>query len=163
MAAPVSDAQKWQVLKVINLALMSGATMFLAVVVFISLSGESSAEPLDGYPLFATVVGCVWLGSLAVKSQLGRFFEKKLTLEDPFPAYQNLVIFRMAITEGPALFGLVALIIFAPAADPSSYPRLSVFLLPYFNLIWVGLANRPSEADLKERVRIAKENQSFRR
>jgi hypothetical protein len=160
---PLSDSQKWQSLKVINLALMSGASMFLGVVIFISLSKEPASNFKEGYAVFASIVGCIWLGSLVVKSQLSRVFEKKLTEENPFPAYQNLVIIRMALSEGPALFGLVALFLFAPGAEASSYPRLAVFLLPFLSLLVTGLVTRPSEADLKERVRIAKENQSFRK
>lgn len=161
MSDASSDSQKWLSLKIINLSLLTGASMFLAVVIFISVSKDPSSTSKEGYMIFATLVGCLWLGSLMVKSQLNRFFEKKLTAEDPFPSYQNLVITRMAITEGPALVGLVALFLIAPGADASMYPRLTIFLLPYLSLIFTGLVNRPSEDDLKERVRVAKENQSF--
>ncbi|MDF3129615.1 hypothetical protein P0Y35_10460 [Kiritimatiellaeota bacterium B1221] len=164
MSGEVSDSQKWQNLKVIHLAMMAGATLFLGVcgVVIYNSLGKESAQ-VGSLMTFALMVGATWVVSQMLKMQIEVLFQRKLAGENPFPAYQSLVMIRMALSEGPALFGLVGLFLFGPGSGAAEMPRLLVFLLPYLSLIFTGLKYMPSERDFKDRIRVAKESKGLRR
>lgn len=164
MNQDLSDAQKFQNLKIINLAMMAGATMFLMICGFIIYKSSGKTPANEGnFMTFALLVAATWGVSQMLKLQIEMLFRKKLAGENPFNAYQTQLILRMALSEGPALFGLVGLFIFGPGADLSASPGLLIFLLPYLILIATGLRHRPSEEDFRDRVRVAKENAAFRR
>ncbi len=164
MSTETTDAQKWQNLKIINLAMMSGATLFLGVCGFVIYSSLGKASARDESMMtFALMVGATWIVSQMLKMQIEVLFQRKLAGENPFAAYQTLVILRMALSEGPALFGLVGLFLFGPGSPVSEMPRLLIFLLPYFSLITTGLRFMPSESDFNDRVRVAKESKGLRK
>ena len=83
-----TDAQKWKRLKIINLALMSGATMFLLVCGIVIYTSTGKAPSNEGNMMtFALMVGATWVVSQMLKLQIGVLFRRKLAGEDPFPVY----------------------------------------------------------------------------
>lgn len=138
--------------KIITFALIAGATLFLGVIAIITFSqGSVSPEKTkEGLPLFLGLsLGLCVLTSLLTKPLIGlvkKNYPSPLTLQQ----YISVHIVRMALAEGPALFGLVGLIIFAPKLPLGDTPELALFLIPYANLLFTGLHYLPSEEGLKE-------------
>ncbi|WFB35619.1 hypothetical protein P3T73_15825 [Kiritimatiellota bacterium B12222] len=156
-----SDAQKLQTLKMITLALMGGATSFLLVALYLVFTSTFVIENRpESFLPFAVMVGATWGVSLMLKRQFEQLFSRRFAGDHPWAAYQTLTILRLALSEGPALFGLVGLMIFAPGAAKEQYSKLIVFIFPYLGLIGTGLRHFPSQEKFKDQVRVAKENKA---
>jgi hypothetical protein len=92
-----ADAVKFRTLKIITLAMMAGATLFLLVcgVIIFTATEKTPASEEGGMMPFLALVAATWVASQMIKLQIETLFGKKLAGADPFNAYQSLLIMKM--------------------------------------------------------------------
>lgn len=98
-----------QLLTILHLALTGGATIFVLVAYFVHHQGmevdESMATILVPLSL-AMAAGGVLAGQMMYKQGLARISADQ-PMEKRLEAYKGVFILRLALIEGPALFGAV--------------------------------------------------------
>lgn len=148
---------------IINGALMTGATVFLLVVLGVTFfrSGTPSSQK-DPWIWIGLTLG-VWLATRVASAVVLKFRERKLTGDQAAEAYLQSLIVRMALHEGPTMIGIVGLLILLPGHPPAEHPEVLLLALPYTLMMLSGISRWPTEERFREEVRLANENEAMRR
>ena len=173
-------------LKIITLALVSGPTLFLGVVGIIAFNSggdatpveaamnsgagtavaESSAEPDNTLILLLTLIAlamsvtCTFAGTILQKLTVSRGVSGDAPLEKKLMVIQSGQMMRMALTEGPALFGVVTILI---AVLHPGFPVIAyVNLIPLTLLYVVAAISFPTRERVDAQLNPAADGQAGR-
>jgi hypothetical protein len=137
-------------LKIVAIALATGPTLFFGVILFIMQpsttkeGGSSGAEIITNLSLLL----CLVLNSISPIIQKV-VTKKALSLNEmtPVNAFQAGMMVRYAMAEGPALMGLVSLLLAGGSGD------LWAPTLPLVILYWVILSTFPTASYVEKKLR----------
>lgn len=130
---------------IIHIALGMGVLIFTAVVAGLSVGAQPASDPemslheIMGYTaaalaLIATALSCV-LFPIFIENNKQSFTD---VLAHRYQIFQSAHIMRMAILEGAALFGLIALLLYVQNVGPLN-PSMEVILPALPVAIFIGL------------------------
>jgi hypothetical protein len=128
--------------RILHGALVVGSLLFFVVVYFgLGIDEEVNAEP-DTFDMFYYLIPIVVLSSILVAKMVDRSklaaFGGKGGLKEKLFDYRTRVIIRSALTEGAALFAVVALLL-----------TNNMIYAIYFGIGWLALVYfRPNAAEL---------------
>lgn len=108
---PQTPAAALRTIKIIHLALAAGQILFAVTVILINkrinINLRDPHDPLV-YAVPALAVVCFFLSNFLFKNILGSTLKPESGLMQKLGAYQTASIVRLALLEGPSLFGIVA-------------------------------------------------------
>lgn len=147
-----SETTLIQTLRVMTLAMVTGPLMFLGIVAFISFGGTPETDPvLPNMDLLLTLTLGACIGLNLITKPLVDQIRKAATEPDKLPtAYQTTHIIRLALAEGPAMFGAVCLFLFAPKLPVMDHPKLALFLIPTLTLLVTAALHFPTQDKLDD-------------
>jgi len=173
-------------LRIITVALVMGPTLFLGVVGIIAMNGGGDATPVDAamnsgagtadvdgasdaddalIPLLTLIavamsITCTLVGALLQKLTVSRGVSGDIPIEKKLMAIQSGHLMRMAMTEGPALFGVVVILI--TVLHPGFQTVAYINLIPLALLYLVAAKSFPSRARVEAQLNPAADGQAGR-
>jgi len=148
---------------VIPFALLGGATVFLIVVIFITLNqGPSEGGTKDPLLWIGLTLG-LWLVLQVAAKLVVKFREPLLLGPDAAQQYLQTIIMKLALHEGPTMVGMVSLLICLPGNLDPFNPLMALLLIPYLTMLATVVMQRPGPEDFQHQVQLAAENDSMRR
>ena len=163
MTPPPADKQVIRSAVLVNTALMTGATAFLGFALFQMVSQmDGAVGEKDPWMVLGITLG-LWLATRVATPVVLKFREPLLLKENASEHYLQSLIVRMALHEGPTLFGIVGLLMFGASNPIPAHPETVLFLIPYVAMMASGISQWPTMERFHEQVRLARENESMRR
>lgn len=140
---------------IIHLALAAGQILFAVVVTLLSkriiINVRDTHDPLL-YAVPALAITCFILSNFIFKKILSSAVKPDNTLKQKLTIYQTALIVRLALLEGPSLFGIVAFFI----TGSLFFIVISLLLVGYFIYI------RPTKDNIEEALELSyAEKQTF--
>jgi hypothetical protein len=140
---PQTPATFLRNITIIHLALAAGQVLFGAVVLSISkriiINVRDTHDPMV-YLVPLLAITCFILSNFLFKKVLSTAIKPDSTLRQKLLYYQTALIIRLALLEGPSLFGIVAFFL----TGSLFFLLISAFLVGYFIYI------RPTKGNIEE-------------
>nr|WP_294942857.1 hypothetical protein [uncultured Mucilaginibacter sp.] len=147
---PQTPATFLRTITIIHLALGAGQVLFGVVVLSLSnriiINVRDTHDPMV-YLVPLLAVTCFFLSNFMFKKVLSSAIKPESTLRQKLMYYQTALIIRLALLEGPSLFGIVAFFL----TGSLFFLLISGFLVCYFIYI------RPTKDNIEETLELSYE------
>jgi hypothetical protein len=151
---PQTPAIFLRTITLIHLALAAGQVLFGVVVLSINdriiINVRDMHDPMV-YLVPLLAVTCFFLSNFLFKKALSSAIKPESTLRQKLMYYQTALIIRLALLEGPSLFGIVAFFL----TGSLFFLLISAFLVCYFSYI------RPTKDNIEEVLELSYEEKEL--